>query len=196
MIVADERVGGKWLQSKDIEGKRYYTKSRSVWINMIKRCRGGERVQTIQPTYIGCHTSEEFKCFQKFTDWHTQQVGYKCVGYELDKDFLFPGNKLYSSENCVLIPKSLNSFLVSHAAKRGLYPQGVYWNKNAEKFISSISIGGILSYIGRFDCPQKAHESYVIAKEAEARRWAYRLKSGEFEVDERVTSVLESWKFH
>lgn len=153
-------------------------KSISVWRGMIERCYNHQS-QTRHPTYIGCTVAEEWHDYQVFAEWYLNHDFYG-LGYELDKDLLVPNNKVYSPDNCTLVPRDLNSLLLDHRNARGVYPQGVYWNKQAKKYRSQINMSGSRKYLGSFDTINEAYEVYKEAKERyvknKALEWANRIE--------------------
>lgn len=50
-------------------------------------------------------------------------------GFQLDKDILKIGNKIYCQEYCRFVPNYLNSLLIDHGAARGDLPLGITANK-------------------------------------------------------------------
>lgn len=146
-----------------------------------------------RPSYIGCSISDNFKDFQRFTDWYVTQKGYGQKGYHLDKDLLVTHNKRYAEESCAIIPAALNSFIVANDSCRGLYPVGVSFDTKHSKIRASISSNGYQKHLGYFNTVGEASEVYKVAKEAEAYRWYERLKAGEFVVDERVIERMRTW---
>lgn len=129
----------------------YYT----VWHSMITRCYS-QRFLKRHKTYEGCRVCDDWLIFSKFKDWMSQQNWH---GKHLDKDLLFPGNRIYSPETCVFIPAALNNFLVNGKARRGKYPLGVYWNKQRKKFEARCSDPAYKKQVplGRYDSAQDAH---------------------------------------
>lgn len=69
------------------------------WANMNLRCKVGGYIQLKRTTYVG--VTNGFENFQTFVEWSSRQIGYNC-GWELDKDILSKGNKIYSAQHCVL----------------------------------------------------------------------------------------------
>ena len=47
----------------------------------------------------------------------------------LDKDILIKGNKIYSQDTCIFVPKAINSLFTNRKRFRGEYPIGVYKGK-------------------------------------------------------------------
>ena len=185
---------GLWVKSFVSNDVQYVTKGYKVWNHVNTRCKVGGAAQRKQPSYVGCHTEGLFKCFQKFMDWYVNQVGYGLPRYHLDKDILVRGNKCYSESTCVLVPQSLNSFLLDHAIARGRYPQGVSWHKAGNGYLSNLNIEGKKKHLGIFPTASAAAKAYKVAKEAEAYRWYERLIAGEYAVDPRVIERMRTWE--
>jgi hypothetical protein len=165
------------------------TLSYTKWSGMKSRC---SPTQTSLPAYIGCIMSENFKDFQFFAEWCQNQTGYGLPGYELDKDILINGNRLYSEDTCIFVPKKLNLFFIQRTADRGPYPIGVSACKEPGRYQAHISIDSKLKRLGTFGSVQEAFAAYKVAKEFEARRWAEKLKDAA--IDPRVIQRLQSWE--
>lgn len=65
-----------------------------VWVNMLKRCYGSNDTDYYF-SYHGCTVTLEWHVFSQFRAWVVRQ-DYEAK--ELDKDILFPGNKVYSPQ--------------------------------------------------------------------------------------------------
>jgi hypothetical protein len=185
---------GKYQKYLITNRKTTWTVSGRVWNCMNNRCRPGGSVQKKQPAYIGCSTSVNFKDFHFFAGWHENQIGFGLDTYELDKDILIPGNKLYSEDRCVLVPSALNTFFSDSRAIRGAYPQGVVWHPQRRKFQAQIKIDNKNTYLGLFATVDLAASAYKEAKDSEAQRWYNRLVAGEFIVDPRVIEAIKNWR--
>lgn len=140
------------------------TKEYFLWNDMLRRCYS-KAYHSKKPTYIGCEVSENFKSFSYFYDWCQNQIGFGLPEWDLDKDILIKGNKVYSEDNCVFVPNEINSLLVSCERKRGEYPIGVCFHKRVGKFNSKISIRKKRKHIGYFDTPLDAFIAYKAEKE-------------------------------
>lgn len=181
---------GMWV--KKCAGKDTY--SYAKWYAMVARCKVGGCVQQRHPSYVGCTMSENFKDFQFFASWITQQVGYGIDGYQLDKDCLIEKNKLYSEDTCVLIPNGLNSFLTSKVQEDNKYSQGVTLHKPTGLFRAKLGTNNEKVCLGYFKTLEEASSVYRSAKEEDAYRWYNLLLRGDVLVDERVTERMRVWK--
>lgn len=140
---------GNWIKYLPKEnGSQPRTYSYVIWNSMRLRCKDGGYYKKLHPSYQHCILSEQFKCFQLFTEWIRLQVGYGLDGYQLDKDFLKKDVSIYSPETCVLIPKQLNLFLLDRSLDRGKYAQGVSLKGKNGRFVSYVSDLGVNKYLG------------------------------------------------
>lgn len=170
----------------NVNGK--ITKEYTLWRNMLKRCYSKPYLEK-QPTYIGCSVSDNFKYYHLFHAWCQTQVGFGKEWYQLDKDLLIKGNKVYSEDTCVFIPSVLNSILLKTAAGRGLLPIGV--TKNGKGFRAQCSIGGKEKSLGTFDTPELAFIAYKTFKEAHIKEQAELYKN---EIEPRAYQALINYK--
>lgn len=86
------KVGGKKI-------KRY-----AIWSSMIQRCYS-ELNFIKHPTYKDCTVCDEWLNYQNFSKWFEENY---VKGYDLDKDILIEGNKIYSNKTCCFVPRWLN----------------------------------------------------------------------------------------
>lgn len=84
------------------------TAAYSRWSDMIKRCYDLNK-QEKHPTYKGCSVCDEWHNFQCFANWFEANHPKDGKRYELDKDILVPGNKVYSPETCMFVTRSENA---------------------------------------------------------------------------------------
>lgn len=116
------------------------------------------------PTYIGCSVNEQWHNFQEFAEWCQWQQGHN-MGYVLDKDVLFQGNKEYGPETCVFVPPELNSIIVTQVKPGKNVPAGISFQNSCKKYIVSCAINGKNKNLGRFTCPDEAFKVYKSFKE-------------------------------
>ena len=190
-------VYGKGFNDKTrpvfVDGKK--VKEYVLWQNMLRRCFN-EKEQTRYPTYRGCSVSDNFLNYSYFYDWCQQQIGFGKVdengrNWCLDKDLLFVDNKLYSETACVFAPNEINSFFIDCGAKRGEYPVGVNFDKQAGKFRAQCAVNGKRQHLGLFNTPQEAFTVYRPFKEALCKQLALKWQS---EIDERLFNTMMKWE--
>ena len=140
--------------------------------------------------YADCTVHEDWHNFQVFAEWYVNQKGYG-MGYELDKDLLVEGNKVYSANTCCLVPKEINNFLVLRKNDRGIHPLGVQYDKNAKAFVARIQVLGKRVDLGKYGTPEEAFEVYKKNKEFLAAHIAYKYKDT---IDECVFNYLLNFK--
>lgn len=144
---------------------REYLPEYEIWNGILKRCYN-VKFQEKHPTYIGCSVCPEWHNFQNFAEWLNNQPNYG-KNYELDKDFIKIGNKIYCPEYCRLIPQELNSIFTGS----GRSLKGVHWCNTKNKYIVQCHIGEKTnkgapkqSYFGAYDSVDVAREVYKKVK--------------------------------
>ena len=155
------------------DGKLCSTWEYNKWMNMLKRCFDNKYKEK-RPTYKDTACCERWLYFANFLeDFEILKQEYSWNENEklnLDKDILHKGNKIYSLENCVLVPDYINSLFIKRDAKRGEYPIGVCYNKGAKKYQAFCSINGKQISLGLYNTPEEAFNAYKQAKENEIKR--------------------------
>ena len=163
------------------------TKEYEIWCSMLKRCYN-DTYQKKNPTYIGCKVSDKFKIYEYFYDWCNQQIGFSNKDWQLDKDLLAKGNKIYSESTCVFIPREINSLLVKSTASRGKHLIGVCWCKRDRAFIARVRKNkGRSEHLGLFKTELEAFNAYKQAKESFVKEQAEKWKG---KIDERAYEAL------
>ncbi len=114
------------------------TKEYTLWCSMLKRCYS-DGFKKQRPTYEGCEVSSKFKSYEYFYEWCHKQIGFGVDGFEIDKDLLVKGNKVYSEKTCIFLPREINQLLVKCTASRGKYLIGVCWSKKSKAFVAMVS---------------------------------------------------------
>lgn len=121
---------------------------------MLRRSYSDE-YKNRKPTYEKCTVVDEwlvFSEYKKFYDANSQD------GYQLDKDILIEGNKIYSKETCCFVPPSLNGLIVNI---EGL---GVSYDKHKNKFRAGMSVRGKQKNLGYYSTEEDAIKAYRTAK--------------------------------
>ena len=167
------RVYGHGTKGREITRENgEVTKPYKTWSDMLRRCYA-PKYQKLKPTYIGCSVCVEWLYFPNFKKWFDTHY---VEGFQLDKDILITGNKIYSPDTCIFVPQSINKLFTDSGKTRGNYPIGVSFNKQSGKFVTYVTIDGKLHYLGLFDNAEEAHKAYLIAKKANVLRMAEKWK--------------------
>ena len=157
------------------DGKTVNTWEYDRWKSMLRRCFDN-KLKEREPTYKNVTCCDRWLCFANFLeDFEILKQEYnwnKDEKLALDKDILNKSNKMYSLENCVLVPDWINLLFIKSDAKRGSYPIGVSYNKRAKKYQAFCSINGKQIGLGYYNTIEQAFSAYKIAKEQEIKRVA------------------------
>ena len=166
------------------------TKEYKLWQSMLKRCYS-DAYQKKRPTYEGCEVSENFKSYEYFYEWCHKQVGFYNQGWNLDKDSLVKGNKVYSESTCVFLPVEINSLLTKSTASRGKHLIGVYWHKTRKAFVAQVNKNkGKSEWLGSFKTEIEAFNTYKTAKESFIKEQAEKWKD---KIDDRAYNTLMNY---
>ena len=173
------------------EVNRVKTKEYDLWYSMLQRCYS-DNFKSKYPTYEGCEASENFKSYEYFYEWCHKQVGFGNDGngnpFQLDKDLLAKGNKVYSEDSCVFLPQEINKILTKRAASRGKHLIGVCWSNTHKAFRAMVSKNkGKREHLGYFKTELEAFNAYKQAKESFVKEQAEKWKS---QIDPRAYKAL------
>lgn len=163
--------------------------------------------------------SENFSDVEYFRAWCLKQIGYREFDannevFQIDNDLLSPYNRReYSEDNCVFLPRSLNSVLTRKGSKQEL-PTGVSFIKDPTKtsetkkvvcekylingehgeqsnlmkhYAASITRKGVAYCLGRFSTAEAAYAAYTYAKKIALTELAEELKG---QIDQRAYHAL------
>ena len=167
------------------------TKEYELWHRMLRRCYS-DKSKKQRPTYEGCEVSENFKYYEYFYEWCNKQIGFDVKGFDLDKDLLIKGNKVYSEDSCVFLPKEINSLLTKSTASRGEHLIGVCWHKTKKAFVARVSRNkGKREHLGLFNTEIEAFNAYKQAKEDYIKEQADKWKS---QIDPRAYEALMKYE--
>ena len=167
------------------------TKEYDLWCSMIQRCYSNTYKKK-QPTYEGCEVSDNFKYYEYFYEWCHSQIGFANEGWQLDKDLLIKGNKVYSEDSCVFLPREINQLLVKRENMRGKYLIGVHWCNTKKAFVAQVNKNkGKSEHLGIFKTEIEAFKAYKTAKEAFVKEQANKWKD---EIDDRAYNALMNYE--
>ena len=184
-------LGAKYLAS--VNGVQ--TKEYVLWCHMLTRCYSDE-FKKKQPTYEGCEVSDKFKSYEYFYEWCHSQIGFDNDGngnpFQLDKDLLVKGNKIYSESTCVFLPREINQLLTRREALRGKHLIGVYWCNTKKAFVAQVNKNkGKSERLGIFKTEIEAFKAYKTAKESFVKEQATKWKS---QIDLRAYNALMNYQ--
>jgi len=185
-------VGVKGMKYPTKQNKKHLTEYK-VWASMLMRCYS--KSQTMRkPCYENCTVSDNFKSYVFFYEWCQEQTGFKKKDesgriWQLDKDLLIKGNKHYSEDACVFIPKEINTVLLARERDRSATGIGNYYDDSA--YVVQCSVKGRQKVLGRFKTQQEALNLYKTFKEGYVKTIAEKWKGV---VDDRVYQALINYE--
>lgn len=153
-----------------------------AWKNMLARCYS-QRFHKHRPTYHGCSVTQEWLTFSAFREWMN---GQDHEGKQLDKDILFPGNKVYGPNTCVFVTRQINSFLTDCGSSRGELPIGVCRDGGRFRAFCRSPFSKKRISLGLFNCPNAAHEAWRSRKHQMSCAYAER------QDDPRIAAALRT----
>ena len=167
----------------------------SLWSSMLDRAYS-EKYHTKQPTYKDVEVCKEWLNFQIFAEWCEGQEFFNTLDskgrrYEIDKDLLIKGNRIYSSKTCCFIPREVNITIVRRLKSRGKYPIGVTYCKSRNTFVAKFGCNNSTIYLGSFDNIEEAFQAYKVAKENHIKDLAVSLLG---KIDDNVYKALINYE--
>ena len=160
------------------------TKYYKAWNGVLERVYS-EKLHKVRPTYIGCSVAEEWHNFQNFAKWFEENY---IEGWQLDKDILVKGNRIYSPDTCCFVPPIINTLIISCKSKRGNYPIGVCKVKN--KYICQTNSYSVRNN-GTFSTPEEAFQVYKEVKEKHIKEVADKWKGL---ISDKVYQAMYNYK--
>ena len=135
-------------------------KAYRTWNSMLSRCYDlKSQISPKNTSYVNCFVDENGHNFQNFAKWYEENY---IEGFQLDKDILVKGNKIYSPETCCFVPKEVN-IIFNKLLKNRNCVIGVV--RKRERFKSEIRCNNIRKYLGTFDTVEEAFQTYKTEKE-------------------------------
>lgn len=163
MVLGVGMIGSKYpAKINNVETKEY-----QAWGNIIDRCFN-KKIKEKCPTYQNVVCCDEWLLFENFYEWLHSQENFDKWGdkrWEIDKDILVKGNKVYSPETCCLVPQNVNSLFINKSNYRGDLPIGV--KRSGKSFMARCSnpITCKREYLGSYSTPLYAFQAYKKYKE-------------------------------
>lgn len=177
---------GEFSSSANNIGKVAYTK----WQSMLERCYEKDSKDLKYPAYSDCSVHTDWHNFQNFAKWFVSQKHHD-AGYDIDKDILITGNRVYSEDTCCLVPPEINNMAVSLRFIGVRKPMGISYNKKSRKYIAKICMGGYQKYIGSYKTLEQASAAYIELKKRYFKNMAIVHKD---RLDRKVIEALWYWE--
>lgn len=156
-----------------------------IWSGMLERCYTDRQI-----SYANCSVCEEWHNYYNFKLWYDKHKYDINERLEVDKDVLKNGEKIYSPNTCLLLPRTINGYIASATCRKkdGL-PTGVYKQKN-----------GLFKVIKNFDGRQEKRFTNL----NDATDWYLKEKNKHFQkillkyenkIPKYIYKTLQNYKF-
>lgn len=157
-------IGTKYPRSVNCRNIKEY----ETWRHILRRCYDSE-LKGRQPTYNNVSCCEEWLSYENFYEWLHKQPNfdkwYEGKRWAVDKDIFTKRNKVYSPENCCLVPQNVNCLFLKREAERGKYPIGVRYTKDGFLAVCRNPFLDSAEELGCYSTPEKAFQVYKVYKE-------------------------------
>ena len=147
---------GNYLTSE----KSIITPAYRCWQKIIERCYSEKAKDRYDAYYSISTICEEWRNYQVFAEWFEQNKYDVNERLHIDKDILYPGNKIYSPYHCLLVPQRINMLFTNKHNKRGL-PNGI--KKDGNKYYAKYNS----IELGSANTIDEAYELYAKRKKEE-----------------------------
>ena len=137
----------------------------NIWHGVLQRCYD-PKVHKKHPTYKGCEVEVYLLNFQHMGKWLDENY-YEVPGEQmhLDKDILCKGNKIYSRNTCIFVPKRINTLFTKRDNDRGDSPIGATPTSSGNYQVRCHDGYGKSVYLGVYSTKEKAFQVYKEYKE-------------------------------
>lgn len=181
-------LGVGYIGCGDLDSK---SASYSRWKNMMNRCYNVVLQDKYFTDYKDCEICEEwwnYANYRKWFDEHVPDVGKNEIGnYDIDKDILYQGNKIYSASTCCIVPHFINALAKDN--KSGKYMQGV--TKEDNRYVTEIYYCGDRIKLGSYKTEEEAFKVYKNYKEKFIKDIAEKNKN---KISIAVQRALQDWQ--
>ena len=140
---AGEASSQKWKNPTGyrVDGVQFQLPLYAVWRAMQQRCK--PQYWAKRKHYSGTSCSESFNSWDYFYEWAVIQVGYGCFDdkgkpFELDKDLLSEGDKVYSENTCCFLPRELNQALAMNQTEKVVELVNKYGNSLSVQVLNKL----------------------------------------------------------
>lgn len=131
-------------------------KAHRIWRHIFNRC-----YRDVPQWYNGCSVYEEWAYLSKFKEWYESNTYIIKSGSQLniDKDIIKKGNKVYSPENCLIVPSYINGYFIGINKDK---PAGVLILTNGKYRAFGFKwLTEDRQYLGVFKTHKEAHQAWA-----------------------------------
>lgn len=158
-----------------------HTDAYNTWVTLLYRCYCDESTVYYKESKV----CQDWLCYQNFAKWYESNQ-YKVKGrLHLDKDILFPGNKMYAPDKCLLVPQRINMLFVNQSNNRNL-PNGI--RKASKGFLAKYNN----KELGIYNTVEEAYKAYSQKKKEEIVKIANEYKGV---IPQKVYDALLKYEF-
>lgn len=156
VFLLDATIEYRHIPNIDTNSRPYFT-----WKSVIHRLYYESQLAK-RPEYRECILTKDWFYFDNFLNWYNS----KEYGENLDKDLKNFGKQEYSADNCLLLSKVTNNFLVGLFTEKSRLMKGVqlYTNRYRKCWKAQINNGVKTVCIGWFYSELEAHIAWQQAK--------------------------------
>ena len=181
-----EIADNDWGSPVSYNGKHIY--EYDLWMHMLERSLSEDK-KVVNKSYKDVSCSTDWLSMRAFINDVSKMVGYG-IGWQLDKDLLSGGIKIYSKDTCCFLPSEINCAITVRNKSNNL-PNGVTHHKNKGKFQAQCRMLDKRKYLGLFETPDEAFSVYKIAKENHLKDLAEKWKG---KIDNRAYDALINYE--
>ena len=143
---------------KNVGGRTIRCPYYRAWSNMLKRSYSPSQLVDA-PTYADCTVATEWLVFSNFKAWMEKQ---DWKGKQLDKDVLWPGNKMYGPDTCCFVDSSVNCAVAYKQTNTTTHYPGVSYHKHRKCYVAQcFGADGEKHYRSGFKTPREAFRAYA-----------------------------------
>lgn len=177
---------GKYKSRKNSKVILSYNK----WTGIINRCYNKTNSNFKNYGAKNVIVNEHWHNFQNFAEWFEENwKSWMDATWDLDKDISGKDIRVYSTDNCFIVPKEINNCFIKIHNRKSLYPVGI--RKLGNKFIASCGIEGKQKEVGKSTILTEAFNAYKEAKEKEIKRLADKYRG---QITEKCYQALYNYR--
>lgn len=143
----------------DIKYKEIY----SIWHSIMQRCFSDDfKNKNRHYKDVTCYS--EWLIYKNFEKWYLDNY-YKIENeqMQIDKDILIKGNKIYSPQTCIIVPKNINVLFTNRRIERNGKILG--FCQRGDKYETYCNEFGKRKFLGTFNSKEEAFYAYKKEKE-------------------------------